>query len=127
MKAFAILLITALLGGCATTNPAPKYNALLRERTDMEHLRSLEMTRMPSITVENAEIARVVSPLSICTEGQSLNPVPDIIVHEGAAKRTVTIKRKNASFAEIYDEMCEQTGSVWWVDSEVHIAPKSDF
>lgn len=126
MKAFAILLITALLGGCAATNSAPKYNALLRERTDMEQLRLIESARFPRLTVENMGIARAISPLSICSEGRCLNPVPGIIVHEGADKRTVTMNLTNASFAEIYEEMCRQTQSVWWVDSEVHVAPKSD-
>ena len=111
----------------ASETATPIYHALLRPKTTTANLRTLEHTFIPNVTLTDVTLARIASVFFICDENaSSFNHSIQLANADPAwSARIVNIKREQVSLAALYDEICRQTNSVWWVDTQVHFAPKT--
>ena len=126
MKYILFVFLSVMLVGCTTSDRNQKYNALLYEKTNQSELRILESMQIPSVSFIDVSLSRVASSLSSYdidpTEFSNSAVIQNSKPEYG--ERLVNICRKKVTLARLYDDICLSTDSVWWVDHDIHLAPK---
>jgi hypothetical protein len=127
MKTCFALTFTLIFAGCVNTSNS-HYKALDTKRSVANHIRLAEKIKFPSVTLTEVTLEKAAGVFYVCNEDP-----PEfqntIILHESVdsswAQQKVILLFKNVSFASLCDQLCIQTGSVWWADGVVHIEKKT--
>lgn len=115
------------LSGCQHRVAEEKYRALDRSRSHPDNLKKLEVISVPSVSFTQVSLQQAAGIFFVCDEEPRpfVNTVVFDAHDEQWANRPVTLQMTNVSCAKLYDELCAQTGSIWWVDDRVYFAPKT--
>ena len=126
MKTIITLAVLVLMSGCIFAVSRQGYRNLDYKQTVSGELKTLESTVMPSIQLSDVSLTLACQTLSAAyselpaTGFLNIALVKDVEI--GMMK--VNLSMKNASLAEVYDELCEQTHSTWSVNRYIYIEPR---
>ena len=125
MKTTWILSLTLLLSGCAHTQ-STTYRALDMKRTNPDHLKKAESLRVTSVSFKDVTLARAIAAFYISEEYPPAFQNTIIFMNDDAdwSQQKINFTIKDTSFARLCNELCIQTGSVWWADTVIHIKKK---
>ncbi len=82
---------------------------------------------MHSIQLSGVTLARACQSLSTAYSEPPETGFLNIALVEDPAigAKKVNLYMKNVSLAQVYDELCEQTNSTWWVNRYIYLQPKT--
>ena len=124
MKPHCALLLTLIFAGCVHVSN-PQYKALDANRNIERHMRQAEKLMLPSVTFTDISLSKVAGVFFICNEQPPEFQNTIILENDRVwSDQKVNISFENVSFARLCDEICLQTGSVWWADKVIYIAKK---